>query len=354
MFLIIIEFENGCNAPGDGVDDTAYEKSPSYDCRVGRNTCPQAGLDPIYNYMDYGTGSCMTEFTNGQKIRMHAMWETYRKSARGPTPTSPTAPSVPSSPTRPSPSTPTSIPTIFPQFGGDFSCFSGKNHVFVQGKGVTSMESLEIGDLVRTGNDRRDVSRVLSFLHKDSEKQVEYLQIYSELTPIPLEVSHDHFVFLNKHQVVRARDIKAGDLLTDGNAVTIVKTIKRHGLYAPITENGELMVSGIHASCYAASSGPVYPIVQVKMSHAALTPLRIACAIDFSTCIDDFYSEYGFSMNAIGLVELGFQISVLCHAVLWTVIFASLPILAGLRILEGIVCCPFVVSAGVVLLFYPT
>ena len=73
-------FENGCNAPGDEVDDTPYEASPAFGCLDGRDTCPAPGLDPIHNYMDYSDDPCITEFTGGQGSRMAGIVPVYRPS----------------------------------------------------------------------------------------------------------------------------------------------------------------------------------------------------------------------------------------------------------------------------------
>ena len=73
-------FENGCNAPGDEVDDTPYEASPAFGCLEGRDTCPAPGLDPIHNYMDYSDDPCITEFTGGQGSRMAGIVPVYRPS----------------------------------------------------------------------------------------------------------------------------------------------------------------------------------------------------------------------------------------------------------------------------------
>jgi hypothetical protein len=73
-------FQGGCTAPGDSVADTPYESSPAYGCPTGRDTCASAGLDPIYNFMDYTDDACMDEFSTGQSDRMHALTSQYRPS----------------------------------------------------------------------------------------------------------------------------------------------------------------------------------------------------------------------------------------------------------------------------------
>jgi hypothetical protein len=72
-------FQGGCTKANDQVDDTPAEKSPAFGCPVGRNTCSAAGVDPIYNFMDYTDDSCMNSFTAGQAARMLSMYNTYRK-----------------------------------------------------------------------------------------------------------------------------------------------------------------------------------------------------------------------------------------------------------------------------------
>ena len=71
-------FEQGCQGHGDYVDDTPAMSVPTSGCPAGKDTCPEPGLDPIHNYMDYSWDSCYEEFTSGQSTRMQEQWLHWR------------------------------------------------------------------------------------------------------------------------------------------------------------------------------------------------------------------------------------------------------------------------------------
>lgn len=69
-----------CLTGGDLVCDTPPVKNPNYYCVMGTNSCNETPdlSDKIHNFMDYGPGSCANEFTEGQKVRMHHVFEFAR------------------------------------------------------------------------------------------------------------------------------------------------------------------------------------------------------------------------------------------------------------------------------------
>ncbi|GAA1117008.1 zinc metalloprotease [Nocardiopsis metallicus] len=74
-------FQNGCQSPGDYVDDTPYEREAAAGCPKGRNSCPHLpGKDPVTNFMNYSDDLCMTHFTQGQARRMIDHWAAFRGS----------------------------------------------------------------------------------------------------------------------------------------------------------------------------------------------------------------------------------------------------------------------------------
>jgi len=168
---------------------------------------------------------------------------------------------------------------------GGAGCFSVFNSVEVQGKGMISMDSLEIGDYVRSG---KDFSRVFSFGHLERDVEYDFLQIHTEGSAAPLELTKNHMVFSND-KPVRAEQVSVGDMLGDNKVTDIIST-KSTGLYAPITYDGSIVVNGIKSSCYVEMLDHV-PADQHQFVHMFFSLQRAACSVNFGWCESETYTD---------------------------------------------------------------
>lgn len=71
-------FEGACSFVNDRILDTPAEAEPAFGDQTGRDTCPQPGLDPVENYMDYSDDPVMDRFSNLQYTRMCGMVFLFR------------------------------------------------------------------------------------------------------------------------------------------------------------------------------------------------------------------------------------------------------------------------------------
>jgi len=229
-------------------------------------------------------------------------------------------------------------------------CFSSANTVEVQGRGLISMDSLKIGDYVLAGKDQ--FSRVYSFLHLDRNVKADFLQIHAEGLETPLEVSPDHMVFVKSARFpVRASQIKVGDMLVGENKVTQVKSVKRRGVYAPVTETGDIVVSGVLASSYAAVHDYT-PINQHAEAHAFFAFRRLVCAFNFEICETETYTNDGFPDWLSFIVHFALSTKQNPFAQFFASV-VGLPLIAAAYILEQMLYHPLVVvSTFIVGLLY--
>jgi hypothetical protein len=222
------------------------------------------------------------------------------------------------------------------------TCFSGANQVDVLGKGIVPMNSLKIGDYVYAGKNK--YSRVYSFSHLDVNAEVDYLQIYTEGLDEPLEISEEHMVFLHPHhQALRASDVKVGDMLYGGQGtlvVTNVQWIKRRGAYAPVTESGDILVSGILASSYVSLLDGISPSMlnQHGLAHSVLSVHRMACTWNFGWCENETYNDDGLSPFVVAITFMTRIINMLRFtASKITVVMLVLPVIGFMYSLELLV-----------------
>lgn len=169
--------------------------------------------------------------------------------------------------------------------------------VLVKGKGRIAMGQLQVGDFVETS---KGFSRVFSFSHRDHEKSEEFVKIVSDQGSA--ELTSDHLLFSNG-LLARAGDVQVGDRLDKNNRVVDVKKVHRRGLFAPLTDSGELVVSGIRSSCYVAVLD-IDLSMQVMMYQAMLFPMRSICRFNTALCEAETYTN-GISDKFHSFLELG-------------------------------------------------
>jgi len=233
--------------------------------------------------------------------------------------------------------------------GGDGQtspCFSRFNDVEVQGKGMTAMDAIKVGDYVRTGND--SFSRVFSLAHLDHEIEADFLQIYADGLEKPLEITGMHMLF-SSGKSVRADEVSVGDML-GASKVSEIKSIKRNGVYAPITQSGDIVVSGIHASSYAAFLDSV-PLNQHVMSHFFFAPHRMMCSFDFKMCENEGHTN-GYTNFAYWAIQMMEKANEFIAPIQCFLAVSALPFLSAAYGFEQMLAAPFTALAVIGFMLY--
>ncbi|KAI4897438.1 hypothetical protein NFI96_022300 [Prochilodus magdalenae] len=163
-------------------------------------------------------------------------------------------------------------------------CFSASGLVTVAGGLQKPMTCLQPGDTVLALSVSGEVvfSRVLLFLHLDTDSRSTFMILSTEdgqeiaLTPNHLIfMSQKHKVHHHEYSACFASQVKRGDYVLvsgrDGglrpSRIVSVSLEERTGVYAPLTEHGNLFVDGVLASSYAS-------INDHRLAHWAFGPLR--------------------------------------------------------------------------------
>jgi len=265
--------------------------------------------------MDYSSDACMNSFTEGQNIRMAAMWDCFREKTPGACDSS-------------------LIQTqLTKDFVDDdfFICFSSSSTAIVKGKGETRMDSINVGDQVLAA--MGDYEIIYSIDHRSKTKLTHFIQIDYSLLPLttatitedgdnssttknghnnkrqqqqhknmkPLEITSKHMLFLvGKENPIPANTVQIGDqiqTLGGPGTVTKISTITKKGFYNFLTKSGSIVVNGILASTYSAkfsnheyiditmSGGGEYNIKQISHQdffNRLLAPYRYICTATIS------------------------------------------------------------------------
>ncbi|EDO44349.1 predicted protein, partial [Nematostella vectensis] len=160
------------------------------------------------------------------------------------------------------------------------------------------MVDLRLGDKVASVDDRGGIiySPVIMFLHRSPELIMDFLKIRTE-NQTELVITASHLIYKINRQSKRkeacfAKDVTVGDLVFVGGRsstkslspgrVTSVERTRSRGVFAPLTQAGNLFVDDILVSCYAITSSD-------SIAHWSLAPVRLVGAI-CPRCFDIEYS----------------------------------------------------------------
>jgi len=132
-------------------------------------------------------------------------------------------------------------------------CFSAFTTAFVNGKGSVTMDLIEVGDSVLTGNG--EFQSVYSIDHRDISKSTAFLQIAFGSDNNVLEITPNHMIFKEGSEIpVASATVNVGDKVATPSGyekVTSVKTIERKGVFNPLTADGTIVASGMVASTFS-------------------------------------------------------------------------------------------------------
>lgn len=211
-------------------------------------------------------------------------------------------------------------------FPGSDGCFSESAVVQVKGKGEVAMKDLNVGDKVLTG--KNTFQPVYSFgHHKEDSAETDFVQLYTgdagSSKSEALELTGNHMVFVvdgnGKEITTRSDQVQVGDRLRLGGAsgetvaVTQIDTIKKTGLFMPLTPDGTIVVNGVVASNYISISDSAPGVVEHSqmffsmneqtLSHWWLSPYRMLCMGVSSGFCDN--GDAGASAYELGEADVG-------------------------------------------------
>jgi len=149
-------------------------------------------------------------------------------------------------------------------------------------QGAKRMADLKVGDTLRVVSHDGSIawSQVCGWAHREPNSTATYLRLSTSQRQ--LIVSADHLVATiagSSISFVPASTVRAGNTLLEcdntpqgaagawGNRVMSVDAVNAHGVFAPLTLTGTIVVDGVAASCYAATKSHT-------LAHAAMKPVR--------------------------------------------------------------------------------
>ncbi|PIC45379.1 hypothetical protein B9Z55_005417 [Caenorhabditis nigoni] len=156
----------------------------------------------------------------------------------------------------------TSAGYYYPVASGVPACFTGDAKVMTP-SGEKTMSELRVGDMVQTyEHGKMAYTRVASWLHRLPETKAAFIKLTTDNGP-EVSMTPQHFIYkadcvTEVYDLVYAEDVNVGDCVMvkkNDDKLTLTTVVNKStfyetGVYAPMTETGDLIVNDIYASCH--------------------------------------------------------------------------------------------------------
>lgn len=166
-----------------------------------------------------------------------------------------------------------------------YDCFSQNSAVIIkddEGERTISLSNLKPGTLVKT--DQEKFSKVFDYAHYDTTKQGQFLKITAGQNSI--ELSSNHRIYVKSQSQWRTKfadELRVSDILWvhgQEQSIDSITPIEGLGVFAPITEDGALLVNGIKASCFS-------KVTSERLGHLTYWPRWVKSKILGPTAVHD-------------------------------------------------------------------
>ncbi|KAI3389870.1 hypothetical protein SNEBB_005546 [Seison nebaliae] len=144
-------------------------------------------------------------------------------------------------------------------------CFPKNSRIRVQNRmdgeyGEIAVEKLNKNYLIESFDVEQNIrySPFIQWLHKNDDEISWMLKFILSNSTEPLIVSKDHLLLINNEEFVKAYSVKSTDQLSikinnklELTNIVSIDYVETEGVYAPLTDDGTIIVNNVAASCYA-------------------------------------------------------------------------------------------------------
>lgn len=141
--------------------------------------------------------------------------------------------------------------------------------------------------------------KLVTFIHRDAKNFYPYAKITTEDDSF-IEISSRHLIYCKKNEgsvkFVWPKDLQVGDYLIRNDKsfqkISKIEQVVKLGRYAPLSQNGTLIVNGFLVSCYAEYENH-------DVAHLAFKPLIFKNKIASEKNVEDLHGIHPYAQMLI-------------------------------------------------------